>query len=268
MVRNLGQYSWIPFYSTYAQQPPNHRKKLFIDEILPVLSEEDIQNNLAKEFSRTRGSLSSMILLRDDISSLLSSKADNEIKVDNAKKSKLKLFDKVIQQWLGSIFSLDNLELKRITFDSSSGIVLEKVARGESVHRVRSLSELKRRLHDGKRCFGLFHPSLPDEPLVFIHVALTTEISKTLASLDQTKTEYRPTHAIFYSVNSPLTGLRGLDIASLLIKEVASTLPHHFRSIQTFSTLSPIPKFMTWLEAQGKQVLYFVQLFDESLILF
>ena len=49
--------------------------------------------------------------------------------------------------FLKPVFSIDILQLHRITFEHSSGNILEKVARGESVHRVRSLSELKRRLH-------------------------------------------------------------------------------------------------------------------------
>jgi malonyl-CoA decarboxylase len=135
---------------------------------------------------------------------------------DNDKlKVKLKSLDNAVQQWLSISLSLDTLELRRITFDSSSGLLLEKVAKGESVHRVRSLTELKRRLHDGKRCFALFHPSLQEEPLVFIHVGLTSELSRSLTAIDSQKTETSPTHAIFYSVNSPLTALRKIFVISL-----------------------------------------------------
>ena len=45
--------------------------------------------------------------------------------------------------------------------------------------------------------------------------------------------------------------LGGLDIASLLIKEVAAHLQDAFPTIKTFSTLSPIPKFMNWLQEKA-----------------
>lgn len=47
----------------------------------------------------------------------------------------------------------------------------------EAVHPVRSLSELKHRLGRGRRCFAFFHPCLPEEPLVFVHVALLPEVA-------------------------------------------------------------------------------------------
>ena len=52
---------------------------------------------------------------------------------------------------------------------------------------------------------------------------------------------------MFYSINSPIVGLGGLELASYLIKEVASRLSTDFPSLTTFSTLSPIPQFMSWL---------------------
>jgi malonyl-CoA decarboxylase len=159
----------------------------------------------------------------------------------------VKLLDKAIQEWLTQALSLDCIKHERITFDYSSGLTLEKVARGESVHRVRSLSELKRRLHDGKRCYGFFHPSMPIDPLVFVHVALTSELCPSLSALDTFKEEEKPGYAMFYSINSPHVALRGLDIASLLIKETTEALQQTRPSLHTFSTLSPMPSFSTYL---------------------
>lgn len=72
-----------------------------------------------------------------------------------------RLFDASLKDWLNTVFCSESLQLKRITFEASSGDVLEKIARGEAVHSVRSLFELKRRLHNGRRCYGFFHHSLP-----------------------------------------------------------------------------------------------------------
>ena len=37
---------------------------------------------------------------------------------------------------------------------------------------MRALEDLKRRLAADRRCFAFFHPALPDEPLIFVEVAL------------------------------------------------------------------------------------------------
>jgi hypothetical protein len=89
----------------------------------------------------------------------------------------VKSFDRLLVKWLAAALSPDNCEVRAITFDTASGNTLEQVARGEAVHSVRSLSELKRRLHNGRRCYALFHRQLNSEPLAFIHVALTSEMA-------------------------------------------------------------------------------------------
>lgn len=53
----------------------------------------------------------------------------------------------------------------------------------EAVHPVRSMAELKARLGKGRRCFAFFHPCLPEEPLVFVHVALLPEVAASMADI-------------------------------------------------------------------------------------
>lgn len=48
---------------------------------------------------------------------------------------------------------------------------------------MRSLSDLKARLGKGRRCFAFFHPCLPGEPLVFVHVALLPEVAGSMAEI-------------------------------------------------------------------------------------
>jgi hypothetical protein len=59
---------------------------------------------------------------------------------------------------------------------------------------------------------------------------------------------------MFYSINSPIAGLSGLELATHLIKEASKKIAAEFPTIDTFSTLSPIPNFMKWLGqlAEGK----------------
>jgi len=49
--------------------------------------------------------------------------------------------------------------------------------------QVRGLADLKARLGPGRRCYALFHPCLPDEPLVFVHVALLPNVSGVLGEM-------------------------------------------------------------------------------------
>ena len=161
--------------------------------------------------------------------------------------------DAHLRIWLGAVFCADSIELRRVTFDTASGQTLEKVATGDAVlQKVRSIRELKRRLDNGRRCYGLFHSSLPSDPLAFVHVALTSELAASLKHINVNAAELSaPTHAIFYSVNSPHDALSGLDLATKVIKGATGQVMHDFPSIRVLSTLSPIPGFMQWMSRGG-----------------
>jgi malonyl-CoA decarboxylase len=94
---------------------------------------------------------------------------------------------------------------------------------------------------------------MPEVPLSFIHVSLTQEIADSLKSVDVATEDVDPRCAIFYSVNSPYNGLGGLDLAARVIKKAAASVKEEFPSIDTFSTLSPIPGFMNWLSAKASK---------------
>ena len=40
----------------------------------------------------------------------------------------------------------------------------------------KDLADLKKRLGNDRRCYAYFHPSLPDDPLIFVEIALTRGI--------------------------------------------------------------------------------------------
>jgi len=222
----------------------------FIDNHINNHNHNNINNNkieidlLLDSFSylmTRKGGIRFAMQLREDI---LDSIHNND---NNVELKTLIGIDEILKQWLGNVFCEDALELRRVTFDSSSGDVLEKITKGEAVHTIRSLSELKLRLSDGRRCFAFFHDGLPNEPLAFIHVALVNHLCGKLRNIYAAKEDNKPTHAIFYSVNSPHPSLTGLDLASRLIKCVSEQLTNKFPTIHTYSTLSPIPDFMKWL---------------------
>ena len=159
--------------------------------------------------------------------------------------NKVSALDVCLRDFLSTALCEDSLILKELFFESTSGYTLEKIMRGESVHAIKTIGSLKRRFREGKHCFALFHSSLPIDPLVFIHVALTNEISPSIASMVYAK---QPSCAIFYSVNSPYHGLSGLDLAGRLIKRTTDKLKQEYPHVQTFSTLSPLPTFAIWMK--------------------
>ena len=69
------------------------------------------------------------------------------------------------------------LTLQRIDWRTSA-MVLEKLIEYEAVHAIQGWKDLRRRLAADRRCYAFFHPALPDEPVIFIEVALTRGMSE------------------------------------------------------------------------------------------
>nr|CAG8534406.1 4399_t:CDS:10 [Entrophospora candida] len=145
------------------------------------------------------------------------------------------------------------LDLKRITWYSHR-TVLEKLKNYEAVHSIKDWDDFKRRVGPDRRLFAFFFRGMPHEPLVFINVALKNELSNNIQEIleepepDLMSSSYfhEIKHAIFYSITSQ-PGLSGIELGNFLIKRVVRVLHSEFPSIETFSTLSPIPRFRKWL---------------------
>ena len=71
-----------------------------------------------------------------------------------------------------SWFNRGFLTLQRIDWQTSA-VVLERLIQYEAVHQIQGWRDLRRRLEADRRCYAFFHPALPQEPLIFIEVALT-----------------------------------------------------------------------------------------------
>ena len=101
------------------------------------------------------------------------------------------------------------------------------------------------------RCYAFFHPRLPQEPLIFIEVALTRSVSaKVQPLLDPDSPVDNPaeaTCAVFYSITNCQQGLRGVSFGNVLIKQVVEDLGKEFPRLRNFVTLSPIPGYRKWL---------------------
>ena len=151
---------------------------------------------------------------------------------------------------LTSWFNPGFLQMKRVDWNAPAQL-LEKIIHHEAVHAVDGWDDLRRRLQPDRRCFAFFHPQLPDEPLIFVEVALLPEIPGAIAPLiDKASTPLMPDRfrvAAFYSISNCEPGLRGVSLGNFLIKTVAQQLQRELPRLKTFCTLSPIPGFSAWL---------------------
>lgn len=149
-----------------------------------------------------------------------------------------------------SWFNRGFLLLQRIEWRTSA-LVLERLIEHEAVHQIQGWRDLRRRLEADRRCYAFFHPALPDEPLIFIEVALARGIpAKVQPLLDPEAPLMDPARAdcaVFYSITNCQEGLRGVSFGHSLIKQVAEELGRDFPQLKTFSTLSPVPGFGEWL---------------------
>ncbi|WP_046867395.1 malonyl-CoA decarboxylase [Microvirga massiliensis] len=153
---------------------------------------------------------------------------------------------------LYSWFNRGFLMMRRITWSSPADI-LERIIRYEAVHTIQDWDDLRRRVQPpDRRCYAFFHPSLFDEPLIFVEVALTKDIPSSiqeiLADGRKVLAAEQATTAVFYSISNCQPGLRGISFGNFLIKQVVEDLSRDLPSLKTFVTLSPAPGFGRWLE--------------------
>jgi malonyl-CoA decarboxylase len=159
-----------------------------------------------------------------------------------------------LKAMLAGWFDVGFLELHRITWRSPA-LILEKIMAYEAVHAIQGWADLKNRLDSDRRLYSFFHPRMPDEPLIFVEVALTRGMAGNVQKLLD---EHAPVEdiekadtAIFYSINNAQRGLNGISFGNFLIKRVVDALIHELPNLKTFATLSPIPGFRSWAEKNG-----------------
>ncbi len=173
---------------------------------------------------------------------------------------------------LVSWFNRGFLVLQRIDWSTPANI-LEKIIRYEAVHEIQGWDDLRRRLDPvDRRCFAFFHPSLVDEPIIFVQVALTREVPGSIRQvLEEERRDAQamrePTTAVFYSISNCQDGLRGISFGNFLIKQVVEDLARAIPSLKTFVTLSPVPGFSAWLErAKASQILTYLDATDLAIL--
>ncbi len=151
---------------------------------------------------------------------------------------------------LANWFDVGFLELRRITWDTPAAII-EKLIEYEAVHEISDWDDMKSRLGSDRRCYAYFHPRMPEEPLIFVEVALTEGIANNIQALLARRGEQeerKADTAIFYSISNCQRGLDGIGFGAFLIKRVVDQLSAEKKKLETFATLSPIPRFRNWLD--------------------
>jgi malonyl-CoA decarboxylase len=177
-----------------------------------------------------------------------------ELMAHARKDGTLAALDEDLRRLLSSWFDIGFLELRRITWNAPATL-LEKLINYEAVHEIRSWEDLKNRLDSDRRCFAFFHPRMPDEPLIFVEVALVNGLADNVTVLlDESAPLVDPKRnantAIFYSISNAQRGLAGISFGGFLIKRVVDLLAGELPGLRNFATLSPIPGFRQWLDAK------------------
>lgn len=168
----------------------------------------------------------------------------------------LATIDNDLRHLLTSWFNRGFLLPTRIDW-STSAEVLEKIIAYEAVHAIDSWDALRLRLvPPDRRCFAFFHPAMPNEPLIFVEVALMDGIASSIQNvLDEDRAPIDAqlaNTAVFYSISNCQAGLAGISFGAFLIKQVAADLAHELPNLTRFATLSPLPGFATWLASEVK----------------
>ncbi len=223
-------------YKTYAANPNSAN--------LNALSRvtEPRRHELLRRLNQTPDATHDLVSMRTDLLKLL--KPHPQLKaVDDD-------FVRMFTSWFGRGF----LVLQTINW-STSAAILERIIRYEAVHEIKDWNDLRSRIDPpNRRCFAFFHPALVDEPLIFVEVALGQDVPGSIFAIlndhiedDDWSPEYKT--ATFYSISNCQPGLKNISFGNFLIKQVVQELQAEFPSIKQFVTLSPIPGFANWLNA-------------------
>ncbi|MFP3920533.1 MAG: malonyl-CoA decarboxylase [Dichotomicrobium sp.] len=228
----------------YLEAPDEDTLRELTNSVEPPMQEFLRRLNMAP------GATAEIVAMRTDLLEFLKDDPD------------LKSVDANFVHLLNSWFNRGFLVLQRIDWSTPANI-LEKIIQYEAVHQIKDWSDLRRRLDPrDRRCYAFFHPSLIDEPLIFVQIALTAEIPDSIQDLlsEESKMngDHEPSTAVFYSISNCQKGLSGISFGNFLIKQVVADLEKEMPSLRNFVTLSPIPGFRRWLERarQGHELDY------------
>ena len=195
---------------------------------------------LIRTINRVPGATAELVAMRADL-------------LAHAKQNpQLRGLDSDFQHLFASWFNRGFLEMRQINW-STSAQILEKIITYEAVHEIADWDDLRQRVGDPDRMlFAFFHPAMPDDPLIFVEVALLSEVPNAIGpilAVDRKQTDLdTATVATFYSISNCHAGLRGVSFGNFLIKQVVAELQKLRPNLKKFVTLSPVPGLRKWAE--------------------
>ena len=250
LIEEQDDKSLIKFLKTLLSNYDIDTKKLLKD--VKVYSSEKNEQNLKKirsssepkwielfrRLNSTTNGTFRLVKLRERIRAL--------------KEPELKTFDSGLLNLFKYWFNPSFLVLEKIDWETPANI-LEKIIEYEAVHEINSWDDLRARLAPSDRqCFAFFHPLIPNDPLIFVEVALCLDIPKSIQEvikIDREEIDVEDANtAIFYSISNCHNGLLGISFGNFLIKKVAKNLKRELPALDQFQTLSPLPSLMKWME--------------------
>ncbi len=259
---SLSEKGKIKFLQTLAEKFSLHKEE--IDEKIKEYKENQnpelnykFEQDLIKILESPRSKiLKQFISLPEGLKFIVDMRSD-VLKLKNQYRS-LDPLENELKNILYTWVDVDLLDLRQITWDSPASL-LEKLIKYEAVHEISSWDDLKNRLDSDHLCFAFFHYKIPNEPLIFVEVALVNKIADSIQHLlDESVPSSDPSSAstaIFYSISNTQAGLSGISLGNFLIKRVVEKLSQEFKSIRAYATLSPIPGFTKWLKNQDVALL-------------
>ena len=250
LIEEQNDKSLIKFLKTLLSNYDIDTKKLLKD--VKIYSSEKNEQNLKKirsssepkwielfrRLNSTTNGTFRLVKLRERIRAL--------------KEPELKTFDSGLLNLFKYWFNPSFLVLEKIDWETPANI-LEKIIEYEAVHEINSWDDLRARLAPSDRqCFAFFHPLIPNDPLIFVEVALCLDIPKSIQEvikIDREEIDVEDANtAIFYSISNCHNGLLGISFGNFLIKKVAKNLKRELPALNQFQTLSPLPSLMKWME--------------------
>lgn len=219
--------------ANHYSERPNH------DTLIQVTKAVEAPRvRLFRRMNMAPGGTSALVKLRGDLLKVLPQHPE------------LKAVDADLKHQFISWFNKGFLELRAIDWNSPA-LVLERIIEYESVHAINGWDDLRSRLRGDRLCYAFFHPALPNDPLVFVEIALTagipTAISPLLDLSRNTDGNAEFDTVVFYSISNCHPGLAGVSFGNFLIKQVVEEISKRHAKAKTYVTLSPVPGFYRWL---------------------
>ena len=247
LYQDLSEENKLNFFKKINEKyKPTHTK---VSEAIDLYLKSQNEKNLSLLFQAAEGKrreLFRRMNMAPNGTSIIVTLREDLLKYLNETKDLIPL-DNDLRHLFRAWFNPGFLKLEKITWDTKAA-VLEKIMKYERVHHIKDMNELKRRLGEDRRFFSYFHPALEDEPIIFVQVALTNGLGKSIQELmkPSTKNDQKNDTATFYSISNCQEGLSRVTLGNFLIKRVVYEIQEELPHIKNFGTLSPIPGFAQW----------------------